>query len=337
MSRRILLSQAGNYPINTIIKGVSNTITTRELLAAKLEINPIRIRSFNVYPDRLEVSIKGSYVMSAYNFRNNTDLTDYLDLGGLMVNIPSGAFQGCTNFTNIKCDNVSLSNGALLGLSNLTNPLYGGTIKIKRFGSIGGLAYTGFKKVIIETDNIFSGTLREMPNLEEIVLPYQQEVYIGTDALNSSTKAALINVEYVTSVGNRAFNATAFEVLDFQRLVSIGGVSPFVNMSKLKSIKFGSLVNVNDSESFLANSTSLEYVDIKKIKYFGSHHSNPSASARLYGFNGIKLNCVIEANITLATADTTDGTAHQSLKKAKANRLAIVKFYDDNGNYVFTL
>ncbi len=335
--RRILLSAGtGNYPINTIIKGVSTTVTTKENLASMLSIDVRRIRRFDLFPDRLEVSIRGNYVMTTA-FRNNTLLTDYLDVGGLINSIPSGAFSGCTNLINLQINNASLSNGALSGMINLTNPAFGGTLRIRRFASISGLYGAGLKKVIVDTDSFQSGVMRDMPNLEEVVQPNVE--WIDSDCFNGCSKLASLTTGNVTTLGNRAFNATGFVNLDFPKLTTLGGVSPFTGLVNLKTIKFGSLVNVTTSESFLSSNSLLELIDMKKVKNYGGTTiaTTPGLSARFYGFNNVKLGCVIEANISLATANTNDGTAHEALKWAKTARQAVVKFYDDNGNYVSTL
>ena len=333
--RRILTgTMAVNYPISLILKGVSSEITTKEILASKLSISAVRIRRFDWYSDRIEASIKGNYVLPVTAFKDNTLLTDLLDVGGNIYTIVNGALQGCTSLVNVKFDNAYLLNSALEGLSNLKNLDYSGVVKIRQiFNS--AMRNTGFKKVIIDSGAISDSALRDMPNLEEVYLPGLTSV--DADGFNDSAKLSILNTSDITTIANRSFIGTAFVNLDFPKLVTVGDVSPFTAISTLKTIKFGSLVTISSSESFFTNCPLLEYIDMKKVKTYGTYNNTAGASVRFYGFNNVKLGCIIDCNIALATANTANNTAHEALKWVKANRQAVVKFYDDNGNYISTL
>ena len=306
MMRRILTAASSvNYPISLILKGVSSTVTTKEVLASMLSIDSKRIRRFDRYSDRVEASIKGNYTLPN-SFANNTSLTDLLDIGGNISTIQQNALQGCTSLVNVKFDNAYLSNSALTGLSNLKNLDYSGVVKVRQiFNS--AMRDTGFKKVIIDSGAILDNSLRNMPNLEEVYLPGLATV--NTDGFNGSAKLSILNTSDITNVANRAFVGTAFVNLDFPKLVTVGGVSPFTAISTLKTIKFGSLVNIASSESFFTNCPLLEYIDMKKVKTYGTYNNTAGASVRFYGFNNVKLGCIIDCNIALATANTTNNTA----------------------------
>lgn len=333
--RRILTAASSvNYPISLILKGVSSTVTTKEVLASMLSIDSKRIRRFDRYSDRVEASIKGNYTLPN-SFANNTSLTDLLDVGGKISTIINNALQGCTSLVNVKFDNAYLANSALANLTGLNNTaINGGTLKLREvFHS--GIRGTGFKKVIIDSGGILDGSLRDMPNLEEVYLPGLTSV--GTDGFNGSAKLSILNTSNITGVSNRAFIGTAFVNLDFPKLVTVTAISPFTAISTLKTIKFGSLVTISSSENFFTNCPLLEYIDMKKVKTYGTYNNIAGASVRLYGFNNVKLGCIIDCNIALATANTTNNTVHEALKWVKTNRQAVVKFYDDNGNYISTL
>lgn len=76
-----------------------------------------------------------------------------------------------------------------------------------------------------------------------------------------------------------------------------------------------------------------EELDIRKLKVYGS---DPTVSgSTVSGFGSLKTNCIIKVHQDLATANS--GAPHGALVWVKANRSAIVEFYDDAGNYVSTL
>lgn len=79
--------------------------------------------------------------------------------------------------------------------------------------------------------------------------------------------------------------------------------------------------------------TSLELLDMKKLKVYGTPSGQNSATNS--GFANLKNGCVININIALATANS--GSVNTAFLYAKNTRGAIVNFYDDNGNYVSTL
>ena len=332
--RRILTgTMAVNYPISLILKGVSSEITTKEILASKLSISAVRIRRFDWFSDRVEASIKGNYTLPS-SFANNTSLTDLLDVGGNIYTIANAALQGCTSLVNVKFDNAFLSNSALAGVSSLTNALYSGVLKVRQVFN-GSLTGTQLKKVIIDTGSVSQGSMQSMPNLEEVYLPGLTT--IEADAFNGSSKLSKLNTSDVMSISNRAFSSTGFVNLSFPKIVNLTGLSVFNGINTLKTIEFDSLVNISTSESLFSSCPLLEYISMKKVKTYGTYNNITGASARFYGFNNVKLGCIIDCNIALATANTTNNTAHEALKWVKANRQAVVKFYDDNGNYVSTL
>lgn len=99
------------------------------------------------------------------------------------------------------------------------------------------------------------------------------------------------------------------------------------NLESIGNIVTGGQNNFFDSYS------SCNLISMRKLKVYG--HPSNGTTGTLSGFTGLKTNCTIEVHEDLATANA--GAPNQSLIWAKTNRSAIVKFYDNSGNYVSTL
>ena len=104
------------YKPNTFIGGVSATINTPALVAAKLGISVERVKSFSIVGSDIEILITGSYTIPIDCFRLNTSITYYLDNDGLVLGIDSYGFRECANLANVnfpKCTSISIGSGYL--------------------------------------------------------------------------------------------------------------------------------------------------------------------------------------------------------------------------------
>jgi len=104
--------------------------------------------------------------------------------------------------------------------------------------------------------------------------------------------------------------------------------------TKIVNLNLPSLVYMGNFSGTIGNNfsgmTFLELLSAKKLKQIGT---DPNLNAN--NFAGIKTGAKIQVHIDLRTVNA--GNAHAELVWVKANRSAIVEFYDDNGNYVSTL
>jgi hypothetical protein len=86
------------YKPNTFIGGVSATINTPALIAARLGIAESRIRAFNVIGSDIQFAVIGGiYSTSTNMFTNNTSITYFKDDAGLVDIVRPYTFQGCVN------------------------------------------------------------------------------------------------------------------------------------------------------------------------------------------------------------------------------------------------
>lgn len=128
-------------------------------------------------------------------------------------------------------------------------------------------------------------------------------------------------------------NAISCNAAEMNSLTYMRGYYWFRN-TKIVNLNLPSLIYMGDFSGTIGNNfagmTFLELLSMKKLKQIGS---NPNLNAN--NFSGIKTGAKIQVHIDLRTANA--GNAHAELVWVKANRAAIVEFYDDNGNYVSTL
>lgn len=82
-------------PENTFIGGVSDTLYTPELLAAKLSISVSRISHFSVLGNDIKCKITGEYVIPITCFSGNASITSFVDSDNLVTDIKGGAFRDC--------------------------------------------------------------------------------------------------------------------------------------------------------------------------------------------------------------------------------------------------
>lgn len=96
---------------NTFIGGVSATLNTPALLAAKLGISVSAISNFKIIGTDIECKITSNYVMNTSAFRDNTSITYFDDKEGKFTDVGGATahFRGTTNLQYINLPKVQLS------------------------------------------------------------------------------------------------------------------------------------------------------------------------------------------------------------------------------------
>ena len=270
-------------PINTIIGGVASTISTKALLATKLGIAESEIRIFEIVGSDVHANIKGTYILSGYNFQNNTSITSFIDMGDLCTIVGRYTFENCINLRSV------------------------------RFNRIIQLRNSSFRNCPLDIlFDIQKVTTSEQYSLNGCKMTSHPFSAIFTDESG-----------FVFS------NNTEIEYINLPNLYFIGQVE-FQGLSNLKEIRLDALENLPTSLNHFSGLVSCNLISMKKFKSFNSNSIGAGSV-----FANLKLNCVIEVHIALATANA--GAPAAQILWAKNNRASIVNFYDDSGNYVSTL
>lgn len=150
--------------------------------------------------------------------------------------------------------------------------------------------------------------------VEELYLP--AVTYLQAYGIAYNPNLLYLNLpEFITPASQCVRNNTGLLEFHAPKLTAIGNITS------------------GGQQNFFDSYNSCNIISMRKLKIYGSPSSGTTGNTS--GFLGLKMGCVIEVHIDLATANA--GTANTSLIWAKTNRGAIVKFYDDNGNYVSTL
>jgi len=304
-------------PPNTFIGGVGGSLSTKNLLATKLGIAPTRIKSFRIVNDEVQAHIQDSYTIRNGCFYATT-ITHYIDSDGLVLGIENGAFANTpiiraefknaltfsANFNDVVEKRGVFNNCVMLKHINLKS--------LQNLGNADVVAYH-FRNVypdLILMDNIKTPTAYGLGF--------------------SNFTFSLLNLE---STRNHMFenckpqNFETFKNLEF----NIGAF----RASKFYEIKLNNVTSISTKTGIFQGMTITTLIELKKLKTFGDPASIGGTIDFNYAFGSLKTGCRIRVNIALAT--TNSGIPDASLSWAKANRNAIVEFYDDNGNYISTL
>ncbi|UYW02126.1 hypothetical protein K5I29_04290 [Flavobacterium agricola] len=177
-------------------------------------------------------------------------------------------------------------------------------------------------------------------------------LYFNEVVLNSSLITEFRSSAFVNLINLNNFNLIDFkgnlQGYTFENSGAIGSditveckhmsFNNFVN-AKFKKIRLPQLESMGRSNRtfYSQNFSGCQYVELismRKLKLMYGNE-NTAAQGTYSNFAAVKLGCTIEVNIALATS--WNGGMPPDLTFAKTNRQAIVKFYDDAGNYVSTL
>lgn len=314
---------------NTVIGGVGATITTREQLASKLSLTAADIRTFEIIGSDVYANIRRTYSIASQVFQNDMSITSYIDRQGLCTIVNLQAFSN-SSVIDLYLPNAYLLNSALYQTPNLTNINFNGdyTTSSTSLG-FNSIRQTKLKRIVAPyCETITDYAVKGSTELLDIVAPLRT---IGANAINGCSKLNinLQTLSTVTSLGGSAMIGVGQEYLIMPNLTIVSGQS-LRNMNKVVEAKFAIVAEINDLDYLFQNWSSCGLIEMKKLKVFGN-----SATASTTCFNALKLNCEIRVNLTLATSNA--GSANATLLWAKTNRSAVIKFYDDAGNYISTL
>lgn len=325
----------GEFPINTIIIGVNAQFTSKAVLASTLSITEADIRRFEYVGDELHASIRKSYNILGVGtnglFLNNPNIKAFIDLDGMCISMGQGAFSGSA-IINAYLPAAIVGINSYLDATALTNELYAGEYIsfANTFNGGGNFRNTRLKKITIPNIKIYQDSFQSSILLETVI---GQPTQVGNNCFNSCVALKNIDVTKITSMaGSFTFYNTSVETLDFENLTdlnSISAVAQTFRLCKSKIIKLNKVANLSAKDNMFQSCSLIEIIEMKALKVFGNASLHPST------FTAIKLNCIIRVNIALAT--TNAGTADASLAWTKANRAAVIEFYNDFGNYVSTL
>lgn len=175
--------------------------------------------------------------------------------------------------------------------------------------------------------NVFSNdSFRSCLNFENCNTPSLHT--LGTNVFNSSNKLKDLT-HSITTFGTTCFSGVIIPILNLNTTTLISGNGFFFN-AKCTQIHLANITAISNVSQVFSGTINLELIDIKKVKIFGS-----DSTASTNTFSTMKIGCEIRANIHLATSNS--GSPNATIFWAKTNRAAVVKFYDDAGNYVSTL
>lgn len=150
----------------------------------------------------------------------------------------------------------------------------------------------------------------------------------SSNCFNDSTVQNVYLPNLIRLQGFDFYNASKLTELYLPNVTETYSNRQFYN-TRVPILNLPSLVSVAEQVVTFRQMTATTEINMKKLKTLGS------ASVHDDCFTMLKLGCIIRVNIFMATSNS--GAPHAALVWVKANRAAIVEFYDDNGNYVSTL
>lgn len=162
------------------------------------------------------------------------------------------------------------------------------------------------------------------PNIEEIIL--NGIITLHEASIAELPKLHRLELNNLTNLGNQAIrDLPLIEHLRLPSLSNMYGTNFFLrNMRGLRTL-YAPLLN-RGGDNFLDNSISLEYCNIKKMK----------SALGTSSFNNIKLNAVIDINIAMDSISNI-GSYDNRLIYTHVNRDCTVNFYNDLGEYIYTM
>ena len=124
---------------NTFIGGVASTITTSGALATKIGIASNRITNFKIVGSDIECSISGSYSIPFQCFYQDTNITSYVDIDGLVTDLGENVFRETTKIKELNFKGIVTLNGTFVDRESQIQLVY-----LKNCTSILGQFYNDF-------------------------------------------------------------------------------------------------------------------------------------------------------------------------------------------------
>ena len=99
----------GKITYNTVIGGQGSVTTSASQLETLLSISSGSVEDFTIIGNDIYCNINRIYTIPFISFANNTNITSYLDIDGLVYTVNNSAFQNAVNLTDIFFPHNSLS------------------------------------------------------------------------------------------------------------------------------------------------------------------------------------------------------------------------------------
>jgi hypothetical protein len=293
------------YKPNTFIGGVSATINTPALIAARLGIAESRIRAFNVIGSDIQFAvIGGSYTFSLNAFTSDSSLTYYHDDGGLATSTNWNTFKSCNNLVSVKFPNIQYfhnnSNGNTAAFHNCFS-----------------LTSVYIPKLLRVDYSTFQGCA----NLVNIDFPLC--TVIGNYAFHGCSKLNNLNLPSMVTVGTFSFfNCTGLLSFNFPKVTTIG-IFTFYGCSLLSNIDCPLLTTLSDA--LLQKCVSLTSVNFPNVT---------SMNSRV--FNGdVLLETINLPELLTITMTSFQNETLACFNSVKASVLSFPKLTGITGAYTF--
>lgn len=318
---------------NTIIGGVGSVITTKSALATKLGISESIIRKFEVIGSDVHCRITSNYSIPTAAFLNATDINSYYDYQGKCTSIGLQGFENST-IVNAYLPNASFGGRDFQDCTLLTNEDLDYTYTYNSNVSGGASCLRNTRIRFFVAPNLTSAFYYGFagnPDLLEIHAPFSEILASGNNFANTPNLELINSINAVALVPPGAFNNCGVFELNLLSCTTLQS-NGIRNMSRVVEIQIPQLGTLpSRTQSNFNGLSSCELINLKKVKSIGGTASTHGG----YYFSGLKTGCLIQINIAMATVNA--GSPDAILTWVKANRGAIVEFYDDFGNYVSTL
>lgn len=324
----------GKATPNTIIGGVGSVITTKSALATKLGISESIIQGFKIVGSDIHCKITSNYSIGVNTFNSDVNITSYLDFDGKCINVGQAAFSGSTIIDAVFPNAVLgvLAFGSVSAIKCLSNDNFGYQYDYYK-STIGNEAFRRTKIKHLNIPNLTTISTNLIRNNNDLISVLGGNVTsIGADAFVGCINLVNIDLENVTTIHQRAFSdCTSMPFFDLLSLTSLR-FQVFYDCSSCEYINMPMIENISDAErvNLFRGLSSCNLISMKKLKTLGDPSTSNSST-----FQALKMGCTIEVNEFMATSNA--GNADATLVWVKANRSAVVEFYDDNGDYVSTL
>jgi len=228
MQRRVLTYNQGAETFNLFIGGVSSTINTKALLAAKFTFAEGDVSSFEIVGDDIKANITNtSYDFIASAFASNLDITSLEETSGYLVDIGYRSFTSCSNLTSLKMVKiVSLDTQCLVGCSSLD---YNDLVEpIKDLTGISG----------IQSADLSNGTYNPTYSFDSLVTLNVQQAFVGNLEADFSVLTNIAQQRGFRQAGVMNVDFSALEQnLDYGSAFGYNGTFYNINTSSVLNFK----------------------------------------------------------------------------------------------------
>lgn len=286
-------------------------------MATKLGISQSIIKSFKVVGTEVQAFIDSNYTIGVGVFNEDEDITHYRDMDGRVTSL-FWCFRNAINLIDVYFPNVQTIQGG--NTSNISAGCFSGCVNLEE------AVFNNWQNTGTNPGNFTFYNCVKLTGLDTSKLTGNP----GTQFLANTPQTSFDFSSLTTISGNMFLNSSVAGVLSLPEVTSMPqtGITNCA-VTQILLPKLEGLSGSNKTNLFV-NLTQLELLDAKKLKNI----LDPSIRGT-NAFNNLKTGCIINVHEDLATANS--GSPDEALVWVKANRSAVVNFYDDNGDYVSTL